>query len=455
MHPFQKVTLAEKAGYGLGELANNAYLGVLSLFILYYYTDVFGINPAAAGLLLLSSRAFDAITDPAMGIIADRTSSRWGKYRPYLLWGAPPLALASVLVFLGPDLSDIGKLVFAYVTLGLFMLLFTAVSVSYSALMTVMSPTSQGRVEVAQVRFMLGHIGTLLVGALAMPLVNQFGQGDDRLGFILMIATLSTFALVCYAISFFAAKERVAPEKNRTATGDIRALLNNKNWRVLFFISCLTLVGLVCRVSSIIYYFKYHVLESAPRLADGVDPTAVFTAIGFLGPILGAFISPFLTKRFEKYMVILVMNGLHAFLLATCFFIPPEMFALNVMLHFLGLTTFGVTLTMLFAMYTDCAVFEQWTSGENTAGLTQASLLFAMKFGSAGGAAIPGFTLGIVGFIANEVQTEQAILGIQLMFTVIPALLFLSAALLALFYKLDRATIESIEAELHQERAET
>lgn len=449
MRSFQKVTLAEKAGYGLGELANNAYLGVLSLFILYYYTDVFGINPAAAGLLLLLSRAFDAITDPAMGIIADRTSSRWGKYRPYLLWGAPPLALASVLVFLGPDLSDIGKLVFAYLTFGLFMLLFTAVSVSYSALMTVMSPTSQGRVEIAQVRFMLGHIGTLLVGALAMPLVNQFGQGDEKLGSILMIATLSTFALVCYVISFFAAKERVAPAKSRTAAGDIRALLGNKNWRVLFFISCLTLVGLVCRVSSIIYYFKYHVLESAPHLADGVDPTAVFTAIGFLGPIVGAFISPFLTKRFEKCMVILVMNGLHAVFLATSFFIPPEMFAVNVMLHFLGLTTFGVTLTMLFAMYTDCSVFEQWNSGENTAGLTQASLLFAMKFGSAGGAAIPGFTLGIVGFVANEVQTEQAILGIQLMFTAIPALLFLSAALLALFYKLDRTTIESIEAELH------
>ena len=206
------LSFTEKVGYGLGDMASNFYLGFFGLFLLYYYTDVFGISPAAAATMLLVTKIVDAVSDPAMGLIADRTNTRWGKYRPYLLFGAIPYALLGILLFLGPELSDLGKLIFAYVTYTMVMLAFTAVNVPYSALLAVISPVAEERTKATQFRFIFASIGTLSVGALATPLVGWLGGGDELLGFRLTILLFAVLSVLLFWITFFTTKERVQPK---------------------------------------------------------------------------------------------------------------------------------------------------------------------------------------------------------------------------------------------------
>ncbi len=192
----EKLSLREKIGYGVGDMASNFYMGFFGLFLLYYYTDVYGISPAAAATMLLVTKVIDAISDPAMGIIADRTNSRWGKYRPYLLFVAIPYALLGYLLFSGPELSDLGKLAFAYISYTLVMLAYTAINVPYSALLAVISPSAEERTKATQFRFIFASLGTLCVSAFATPLVQLLGQGDELLGFRL---TIVVFAVVICA----------------------------------------------------------------------------------------------------------------------------------------------------------------------------------------------------------------------------------------------------------------
>ena len=208
-HNTEKLSFSEKACYGLGDMASNFYMGFFGLFLLYYYTDVFGLSPAAAATMLLVTKIVDAISDPLMGLLADRTHTRWGKYRPYLLWMAIPYAIMGCLLFLGPELSQLGKLVYAYVTYTLVMLAYTAINVPYSALLAVISPLSEERIKATQYRFIFASLGTLSVGALATPLVSWLGDGDQLLGFRMTILLFAILSVLFFWITFYATKERV------------------------------------------------------------------------------------------------------------------------------------------------------------------------------------------------------------------------------------------------------
>ena len=180
--------------------------------------------------------------------------------------------------------------------------------------------------------------------------------------------------------------------------------------------------------------------------------TAVLTSCGLIGQLIGAVITPALTRRFEKHYLVAVMNLVHAFLLGLCFVIPPDVFWLIVVVHSLGILTFGVIITLLFSMYTDCAEYGEWKTQKHTAGLIVSASMFSLKFGSAVGGALPGFLLAAFGFVANEIQTEEAITGIRVMFNVLPALFFMAAGLLIMMYQIDHATLKQVETELAERR---
>jgi GPH family glycoside/pentoside/hexuronide:cation symporter len=434
-------------------MASNFYMGFFGLFLLYYYTDVFGISPAAAATMLLVTKIVDAVSDPAMGLIADRTDSRWGKYRPYLLWVAIPYALLGYLLFLGPDLTDTGKLIYAYVTYTLVMLAYTAINVPYSALLAVISPFSTERTKATQFRFVFASLGTLCVGAFATPLVGLLGGGDEVLGFRLTIVLFAILSVAIFWITFATTRERIRLKPHTATIGeDFSALAKNISWMVLVATGIVIVVGLVARFASIVFYIKYYVQDTGDAIFWIFDKTAVLTSIGLIGQLIGALITPMLSARFEKHHLIIGVNFLHAVLLGICFVIPPDQFALIVLVHSLGILTFGVTITLLFSMYTDCAEYGEWKTGKNTAGLTVSASMFSLKFGSAVGGALPGFVLAGFGFVANAVQTDQAIVGIRLMFNVLPAVFFLVGGLLMFLYKIDRHTLSRIEAELHERR---
>ena len=447
------LSFREKVGYGLGDMASNFYMGFFGLFLLYYYTDVFGIAPAAAATMLLLTKVVDAVSDPAMGLIADRTDSRWGKYRPYLLWVAVPYAVLGYLLFLGPELSDTGKLIYAYVTYTLVMLAYTAINVPYSALLAVISPVAEERTKATQFRFIFASLGTLCVGAFATPLVGWLGGDNELLGFRLTIILFAILSVLIFWFTFAMTRERIRPAPHHSSVGeDFSALLKNVSWIVLVATGILVVVGLIARFASIVFYLKYYLTDNGLPVFLFFDRTAFLTSCGLIGQLIGALMTPMLAERFEKHHLVIGMNLLHAALLAICFVIPPDQYALIVIVHSLGIFTFGVIITLLFSMYTDCAEYGEWRTGKNTAGLTVSASMFSLKFGSAVGGALPGFMLAWFGFVANEVQTDSAITGIRLMFNILPAIFFLAGGLLMFFYQIDRETLHRIESELHDRR---
>ena len=452
------LSLREKVGYGLGDMASNFYLGFFGLFLLYYYTDVYGISPAAAATMLLVTKIVDAVSDPAMGLIADRTETRWGKYRPYLFWGAIPYALLGYLLFSGPELSEFGKLVFAYVSYTLVMLAFTAINVPYSALLAVISPVAEERTKATQFRFIFASIGTLSVGALATPLVDFLGRGDELLGFRMTILLFAVLSVLLFWTTFFTTRERIRPKAHESSVWeDIGALLKNLSWIVLALAGILIVVGLVARFASIVFYLKYYMAEGGAgegaRVFLWMDRTAFLTSAGLIGQLVGALMTPMLVRQFEKRHLMIGMNLLHALLLVIGYSVSPEQYGLTIILHTVGIFTFGVVITLLFSMYTDCSEYGEWRTGKNAAGLTVSASMFSLKFGSAVGGALPGFILAGFGFVANAVQTETAITGIRLMFTILPAGFFLLGGLLMMFYRIDRKTLHQMEEELSRRRA--
>lgn len=452
-NPHHPLSLKEKIGYGLGDMASNFYLGFFGLFLLYYYTDVYGLAPAAVGLMLLISKIVDAVTDPGMGLISDRTESRWGKYRPYLLFGAIPYGLLGIAIFYGPDLSDNGKLIYAYVTYIGVMLAFTLMNVPYSALLAVISPSAEERTKATTFRLAFAGAGGLLVAAFATPLSTWLGGGDDVLGFRLTIIVFAILSVLLFWITFATTKERIRPPKHdNSVVKDFGILTRNKSWVALALACVVILIGLVARFASVIYYVKYYMGDADQIVFLIFDRVAVFNSAGMLGQVVGAASVLLLIKQVDKHHLVFMLSIVHAILLAISFFIPPEWYGISVFIHFLGIATFGGTITLMFAMFTDCAEYGEWKTGKRISGLTVSASMFALKFGSAIGGAIPGFILGGIGFVANEVQTEDVIFGIRLMSTLLPAALFLGGSLFMLRYRIDRVMLAQMEHELKQQR---
>lgn len=447
------LSFKEKLGYGLGDMASNFYLGFFALFLLYYYTDIYGLAPAAVGFMMLFSKIIDAVSDPGMGLIADRTESRWGKYRPYLLWGAIPYGLLGFAIFFGPDFSQTGKLIYAYVTYIGVMLAFTLMNVPYSALLAVISPVAAERTKATTYRFVCAGLGGFLVAAFATPLKNILGGGDDVLGFRLTMAVFAILSIALFWITFATTKERIKLKPHdSTVKKDIGLLVKNHSW-VILAVSCIVLlIGLVSRFGSVIFYIKYYMGDDGETVFLIFDRVALFMSLGMLGQILGAMCATYLSRLFNKHSTVLVMSLLHAFFLVIAFLIPPEYYWFSVSLNFLGMVTFGVSITLLFAMFTDCAEYGEWKTGKRTSGLTVSASMFALKFGSALGGALPGFILAGVGFVANEVQTDFALSGIRVMATLVPGVMFTVGGLLLFFYKIDNIQLFKIEKEMLERR---
>ena len=452
----ERLSFQEKLGYGLGDTASNLYLSFFGAFLLYYYTDVYNLNPAAVGTMLLVTKIFDAVSDPVMGLVSDRTNSRWGKFRPYLIWMAIPYGLCGYAMFLGPEFSDTGKLIYAYVTYSLVMLAYTAINVPYSALLGVISPSSNQRTQATTYRFFCAAAAGLIIGAFVTPLKNWLGGGDEALGFKLTMALFAAASVVLFCITFITTKERIAPQpQNASVRQDFRALLQNPSWLILVAASILIITGTSVRATSAIFYLKYYTGDDgSPIFLNFFDATAVFLTLGALAQIIGVTFTHQLAKHFDKHHLIAALAAINALSLVAFYFIPPDAFALAVLVHGIGLFTFGPTIALLFAMYTDCGEYGEWKTGQRTTGLIISASMFSLKFGGAVGAALPGYILALYGFVANQGQTPEAIQGIGLMFSLVPAACYLSGGILVLVYSLGRETMAHIESELQIRRGE-
>ncbi len=450
----EQLKFSEKLGYGLGDTASNFFFQVFNIFLLYYYTDVFGLSAAAVGTMFLVTKIVDAVSDPVMGVIADRTNSRWGKFRPYLLWAAIPYGVCGYLMFANPALGDTGKLIFAYATYSLMMLAYTAINVPYSALMGVISPLSVERTKVASYRFICAFTAGWIIATFVTPLKNILGGGNEALGFQLTMAIFAVASILLFWVTFATTKERVAPVQEETDIRlDLKAVMSNGPWIVLFLAAVFTLMNVAVRNASLLYYFKYYVGDDGTRLFLIFDKTAVFMSLGLLTMLIGIALTKTLCDYFEKRSLLITLTILNAITMAVFYVIPPDQYWLMVAVNCFGTLVIGPTPALVWSMYADTADYGEWKTGRRTTALVFSSLQFAQKLGLAVGAGLSGIILGLFGFVANEAQTETSLAGIRFLFSIMPAVLALLGAAAIFFYRINSRTIERFEIELAERHA--
>jgi len=442
------VSLREKLGYGLGDMGFNFYWANISAFLLIYYTDVFGISAAAAGTMMLVTKIVDAFTDPLMGAIADRTRSRFGKFRPYLLWLALPLAAAGVLTYSTPDLGETGKLVWAYGTYTLLMLVYTAINIPYSALSGVITSDSQQRTTLVSFRFIGGFSGGILVTFLTPKLVPLLGQGNDVLGWQLTMLVFGIAAALMFLITFLTTKERIAPLslQPNAVRQDLADLKNNKPWLVLFALALIIMVTITMRAGSGVYYFKYYV--------ERPDLVGEFLSSYMLALALGAAATPLMTRFIDKKRLMVLLMSLAGMLSISLYFVPADavgvIFALNLAIGFV----LGPKSPLAFSMYADTADYNEWRTGRRATAMTFAAATFSQKLGGAIASALIGWLLAAIGYVANEQQSSGSQTGIVLLISVIPGVIALLAAFVMRYYSLDNRQLAKIQFDLQQRKAE-
>lgn len=453
VNPAQPLGFGEKLGYGLGDTASNFFFQVFNIFLLYYYTDVFGLSPAAVGTMFLVTKVVDAVTDPMMGIIADRTNTRWGKFRPYLLWAAIPYGLLGYAMFANPDLSDGGKLIYAYATYTLMMLAYTVINVPYGALMGVISPSSEERLKVSSYRFICAFSAAWLIGTFVTPLKGILGGTDEAEGFRLTMMLFSIISIALFWTTFASTRERVKPPVvEHSLKADISAVAANLPWIAMLVSGVFTLAQVAVRSGAQMYFLKYYVGDDGTPLFLIFDKTAVFMSLGTFSFIAGVAMTRHLNRYFDKRTLLILVNLLGIAVAVPFFFIPPEQYWLLVAFGCLGQFIAGPAPALVFAMYADCADYGEYKTHRRTTGLIYSAGGFAAKFGLALGAGMSAFLLAGVGFVANTTQTETAMLGIRLMYVVYPAILLLLGTVALFFYRLTDKEVAHIEQELAERR---
>lgn len=460
MTPSGKIPFREKIGYSLGDTASNIFWQTFSFFLLYFYTDVFGIAAAAAGTMFLITRIWDTLLDPVMGVIADRTDSRWGKFRPYLLWTALPFGLIGVFTFITPDLGPAGKLIYAYVTYSMMMTVYTVINIPYSALMAVMSPDSHERTKLASFRFVAAFAGGLMVQYSANDMVEFYGRGNEALGWQWTMTVYAAVAALLFLISFATTRERVLPPKSQKSNlkEDIVNLCKNGPWVILFGAGICLMSYVSIRNGTIIYYFKYLVNDREIHLFGNVwqvshgKLASMFMVIGSIANIVGVLFAPVVARYVGKVRGYILMMVLASVLTAIYWILAPGdviwMFVLQILISLV----MGPMSPILWSMYTDATDYSEWKYGRRATGLVMSASTMAQKFGWTIGGGIAGWLLAAYGFRANITQSADSITGITLMMSLFPAVGGILGAFLMFFYRLDNKTMKKIEEDLEQRR---
>ena len=452
----QYLSKKEKIGYGLGDMASNLYFQTFVVFMPIFYTDVFGLAPATMGTMMLFSRFWDAANDPLMGMIADRTDTKWGKFRPYIAGFAIPIGLAGFFAFNTPNFGASGNLIYAYVTYILLMMMYTGVNVPYAALMGVITPNSAERTSVSQYRFAFAFIGQFVAGAVTLGLVQYFGSGNEAIGWRMVMVLYGIVAAALLFGTFSLTKERVLPKvsKQNRIKDDLKNLMKNKPWILMGLATFFQLTFIVMRGSSTTYYFRYFVgNQELNLLGMNIDLgyalfTSSFIGVGTVATFIGALLTSRINKYISKktiYSRFLIMSAICSLLF---YFLAPENIILIYTLNALVSFFFGSVSVTQWAMYTDTADYGEWKFGRRSTALIMAASLFALKMGLTAGGTIVGWVLEGYGFVANEIQTESTLLGIKMLMSVFPALFGIIGGFLVLFYPITDEKMVEIELDL-------
>ena len=498
----EKVPFGEKVGYSLGDAAANLVFQMMMIYQLKFYTDVFGLEGAVAGTVLLIARIVDAFVDPAVGILSDKTQSKWGKFKPWVIWTALPFMVFYVLAFYNPGIEEKGLVaLYAGISYVLLMSLYSFNNTPYSSLGGVMTADIKERTSITSIRFVAATIAQFVVQGLTLPLVHKFGRGsgaDEAQGWLTTITIFAVVGFVFLIVAGFSAKERIAPPASQKMDirNDLKGLFSDISWRSMFILTLFVFITLAMWGSAMCYYFQHYVdpqalgafleklglvktedavlgvgmqvLDSfnllATKAADGtISPTesysiglSVFNMVGAIIQLIGVVtLSEFLANKYGKKSTFIVCLALTA-LFTAAFIIPDKddigfIFTLGI----LKSLAYAPTVPLLWAMIADVADHMEYVNHRRATGLCFSGVVFALKAGLGVGAAIAGVILSAFGYV-NVVDVEQSaasLMGIRLASSVVPGICFGIGVLALFYYPISKALNEKMQAELARRRA--
>lgn len=453
------IGIREKIGYGFGDMASSMFWKLFGSYLMIFYTDVFGMPAAVVGTMFLITRVWDSAFDPIIGIIADRTQSRWGKFRPYLLYLAVPFAVIGVLTFTTPDFSDGGKVIYAYFTYSLMMMVYSAINVPYASLLGVMSPEPKDRNMLSTYRMTFAYIGSFIALLLFMPMVNRFSMGhDEQHGWMMSVIVIAVLCALLFYGCFAWTTERVKPIKKQqnSLKSDLQDLLHNRPWWILLGAGVAALVFNSIRDGATVYYFKYYVVEeeyaSVSLFGISFVLSGLYLAVGQAANIVGVVLAAPLSNRIGKKKTYMWAMSIATVLSIIFYWFDKEQLMLMFIFQVLISICAGSIFPLLWSMYADCADYSELKTGNRATGLIFSSSSMSQKFGWAIGSAVTGWLLAFYGFEANAVQGEEAIHGIRMFLSWLPAMGTVLSVIFISLYPLSEKEMRKITNQLNDKR---
>ncbi len=443
----EKLSFREKFGYSLGDLAANFVFQALLALQLDFYTHTFGLTAAQAGTMTLVIGLGVAFLNPVMGVIADRTRTKWGKFRPWLLWTSLPFGVICVLTFTTPNISPGAKIVYAWTTYILLRVIYTVNNVPYASLNAVMTSDPDERNSISTYRQIAANSAGFIVASLAIPMVRFFGHGDDARGYQYTMGLLSALSVIFFIVAFFSTKERIQPDPQQqtSLSQDLSDLFKNRPWIVLFLATLFYFAAIVIRGNVMLPYFRF--------VANDVDLYSWFNGFGLAALLAGVACSTAVTKRMGKRLLFIVSMGLAGLFSAALFIIPPHATITIIATEVVRQFSFGLSGPLIWSMMGDVADYGEWKTGRRASGTVTAAVVFALWAGLAFGGAVAGWILDLYGFVSKaDVQSAHAQSGILLTASVYAGLAFLSAAVCMFFYPISRELNQKIANELIERR---
>ena len=465
----QKVSFGEKLGYSLGDAAANLVFQMMMIFQLKFYTDVFGLDGAVAGSILMIASFSAIIVDPAVGILSDRTSTRWGKFRPWIIWTAIPFCIFYVLAFYHPGIQDKATVaVYATISYVLLMTVYSFNNIPYSSLGGVMTSDIRERTSITTIRFVAVTIAQFVVQGLTLPLVDRFGQGNLQKGWLSTIGLFACIAFVLFIITFLVTKERIQPPPRQEVNimEDVKNTMSDVSWNAMALLTFAIFITLAMWGSAMNFYFQYNVdqrslydfmshfisLEEEEAYSIGFSAFNMMGAVvQFLGVI---FLSRYLANKYGKKSVFVVCLSLTAFFTALFYIPQPTDVSLLFVLNFMRSLAYAPTIPLLWAMIGDVADHIEYENHRRATGFCFSGIVLALKIGLGIGGAIAGVIISMFGYVSGNVtvQNESAMEGIRLVSSIVPALLFGVGVLALHFYPITKEYNENMQAELSARR---
>lgn len=455
------IHLKEKIGYGFGDMASSMFWKLFGSYLMIFYTDVFGMPAAIVGTMFLITRIWDSFFDPVVGVIADRTHSRWGKFRPYLLYLAIPFALIGVFTFVTPDFSDMGKIVYAYITYSLMMMIYSAINVPYASLLGVISPDTKDRNLLATYRMLFAYIGSFIALLFFMPMVNAFSKNhSEQYGWSMSVVVIAAVCALLFYGCFAFTRERVTPIKKQDTLlkDDLKDLFSNRPWWILLGSGIAALIFNSIRDGATVYYFKYFVVEEGYAAVSffGISfvLSGLYLAVGQAANIIGVVLAAPVSNRFGKRETYMGAMLIATVLSIVFYWFEKDDLVLIFIFQILISICAGSIFPLLWSMYADCADYSELRTGNRATGLIFSSSSMSQKFGWAVGSALTGWLLAFFGFEANAVQNAETIHGIKMFLSWLPAVGTVLSILFISLYPLSEKRMKVIISQLDEKRKE-